>query len=267
MRRSRSFFILAVAVVSVVIAVAVGRNNTAKAEVAVGPVDSLGNAIHCTTIYAASLPYTISSSGVYCLAGSMNYTGSGAAITIQVNATWGPPWGAVLDFGGFNLNGNNTTGQIGVLAADNGNYVIRNGTITNFLTGIKTNSATANVIISEMRIVGSTDAIRVDGSGPVEIRKNFLQNASQLINVTNYTSQISIHDNLLLDQTLVTTAAITFDANFSGTAFIERNEVAHVSGDGIKISAGSAFLRYNIVKDVGGNAYTGVGMNNVREND
>ncbi|WP_243311981.1 hypothetical protein [Fundidesulfovibrio agrisoli] len=79
-----------------------------------------------------SLPYTISSPGLYYLGGNLSYSAAGNAITISSNDV-------VLDLMGFELLGNPASHGIRV----NSNSVeIRNGTVRSFDTGI---SSTTNV--------------------------------------------------------------------------------------------------------------------------
>jgi len=73
-----------------------------------------------------SLPYTISSPGLYYLGANFSYT-LGNAITISAE-------NVVLDLMGFTLQGGNAS--IGILVAAN-NAEIRNGTVRNFDTGIE----------------------------------------------------------------------------------------------------------------------------------
>ncbi len=86
---------------------------------------------NCTPI--VTVPFTISSSGVYCLTGNLgtNIT-SGAAIEIAAN-------NVTLDFQGYRLGGRTAgpdTIAAGVAAVGQRNIVVRNGTIRGFGVGI-----------------------------------------------------------------------------------------------------------------------------------
>jgi len=87
--------------------------------------------INCTPI--ASLPYTISTQGVYCLKGNLGTDmAMGNAIEIATN-------NVVLDLNGFKLGGlaaGPSTWATGIYADQRQNIVIRNGTVRGFFHGI-----------------------------------------------------------------------------------------------------------------------------------
>src|SRR5262245_9719378 len=98
---------------------------------ALGARSAWAETIQCTAI--ASLPYTISVQGVYCLAGDLS-TGmtSGSAIVIATN-------NVVLDLNGHRIGGlaaGPGTQATGIYANDRQNITIRNGTIRGFYNGI-----------------------------------------------------------------------------------------------------------------------------------
>ncbi|MFP5238193.1 MAG: hypothetical protein ACLGQW_00025 [Acidobacteriota bacterium] len=75
-----------------------------------------------------SLPYTITSPGLYYLGGNLSYSAAGYAITISANDV-------VLDLMGFELLGNPASHGIHV---NNNSVVIRNGAVRGFDTGVST---------------------------------------------------------------------------------------------------------------------------------
>lgn len=87
--------------------------------------------VNCTAI--TTLPYIISTQGVYCLTGHLS-TGitTGNAITINTN-------NVVLDVNGFKLGGLSAglgTQAIGIFANQRQNITIKNGTVRGFYIGI-----------------------------------------------------------------------------------------------------------------------------------
>lgn len=87
--------------------------------------------VDCTAI--TSLPYTISSSGVYCLTGNLSTAiSSGNAITIDTN-------NVTIDLNGWRLGGlaaGDSTATNGIYATQRKNITIRNGTIRGFKRAI-----------------------------------------------------------------------------------------------------------------------------------
>src|SRR5450759_2310807 len=87
--------------------------------------------VNCTAI--TTLPYIISTQGVYCLTGELS-TGitTGNAITIATN-------NVVLDLNGFKIGGLSAglgTTAIGIYANQRQNITIKNGTVRGFCYGI-----------------------------------------------------------------------------------------------------------------------------------
>lgn len=126
----------------------------------------------CIGVFRADLPLTITRSGTYCLAESVGRLdlGSGAAITIAAN-------NVVLDLNYnrlSNLRASSATQAVGILAVNQRNITIRNGTIRGFLFGIALRDAgrssghlVENVFAERNRQIG----VLVQGAGNV-IRNN-----------------------------------------------------------------------------------------------
>ncbi len=127
---------------------------------------------NCTAI--PTLPYTISTQGVYCLTAhlSTNST-SGNAITINTS-------NVILDLNGFKLGGLaaglGTTAN-GIFAAQRQNITIKNGTVRGFYRGIFLDDAppyttSQGHVIEDIRADQNTlSAIRIYGNGNI-IRNN-----------------------------------------------------------------------------------------------
>lgn len=78
----------------------------------------------------SSVPYTISSPGLYYLGGNLSYNGSGNAITVNAD-------NVTLDLMGFSLTFNGSGGTPnGIFLHGRNNVEIRNGTVSGFFTGI-----------------------------------------------------------------------------------------------------------------------------------
>src|SRR5262245_59693975 len=131
----------------------------------------------CTSI--TTLPYTISSSGIYCLTGDLTTSmSSGAAITIAANSV-------TLDLNGHKLGGSAAglgTTAVGIYAVDRQNLVIMNGTVRGFYYGIQlvdftgTYSASiANLVQDITAEAKRYSAIRVECRG-CTLRRNHVLN-------------------------------------------------------------------------------------------
>ncbi len=128
----------------------------------------------CTEI--TSLPYTISTQGVYCLRGNLETNmASGSAIWITVN-------NVVIDLNGHkigNLAAGQATNATGIGASQRQNITIRNGTVRGFYYGIWMNDSSPYTtsqghIIEDIRADLNTFAgIKVMGRGNI-IRNNIV---------------------------------------------------------------------------------------------
>ncbi len=128
----------------------------------------------CTEI--TSVPYTISSQGIYCLNANLEANlASGNAIEITVN-------NVVIDLNGHkigNLSAGQTTNAIGIYANQRQNITIRNGTIRGFVLAIWLNDASPYTtsqghIIEDIRADFNTFmGIEVLGRGNI-IRNNIV---------------------------------------------------------------------------------------------
>jgi hypothetical protein len=140
---------------------------------------------NCTAI--TSVPYTITTPGVYCLNGNLETSiDSGYAITINVN-------NVVLDLNGRKLGGGAAgaeTNAIGIYAYQRKNITIRNGTIRGFKVGVNLadtppNTTSQGDIVEDIRADMNTHVgLRVYGRGNI-IRNNQVVDTGGSA-VTNY---------------------------------------------------------------------------------
>ena len=127
----------------------------------------------CTPI--TTIPFTISTQGIYCLNGNLaGNLASGSAIEITTN-------NVTIDMNGFklgNLAAGPSTSAHGIYALDKKNITIRNGTIRGFFYGIffKGPSTNSGHLIEDTRLDGNTaSGIVVHGVGSI-IRNNQVVN-------------------------------------------------------------------------------------------
>ncbi len=134
----------------------------------IGAVDTcFADTVNCALI--SSLPTTITASGDYCLASTMQVSlSSGAAITIAANEV-------TIDFNEnaiVNAPSAYTAAAVGVLAEGRGNVTLKNGTLRGFRTGIRVTTSAAGLsvipVIENMRIDRSYSVgIELSALGPV----------------------------------------------------------------------------------------------------
>jgi hypothetical protein len=147
-------------VITAVVLVSTGRSAPLEAET-----------VNCTAITA--LPAVISAPGIYCFTGNLATSmTSGVAIAITSN-------NVVLDLNGFKLGGNGgglATTAIGILAADQRNVTVKNGTVSGFVTGISLFDSAASYghVVEDIRADHNTlTGISVSGRG-ILIRNNMV---------------------------------------------------------------------------------------------
>jgi nitrous oxidase accessory protein NosD len=141
--------------------------------VAAGFAPAQAETVNCTAI--TSLPYTISTQGVYCLTGHLN-TGitTGNAITINTN-------NVVLDLNGFKIGGLSAglgTAANGIYAYRRQNITVKNGTVRGFIIGVFIEDGdplvSAGHVIEDIRAdQNTTGGIAVLGKGNT-IRNNMV---------------------------------------------------------------------------------------------
>jgi hypothetical protein len=196
----------------------------------------------CTAITA--VPFTISAPGSYCVTKELTTTSSftsGNAITIITS-------NVTIDLGGHtlsNLPAGTGTNAAGILAADQKDITIMNGTVTGFYEGIFMNSSAAGIssgyLVENMRIDRNRGiGIYVDGAGSI-IRQNQVLHTGGFVNngITGPGTGIFAGGDgvQVLDNTVADTVAGTIGSgygiyiespnSFSG-AVVEHNRVSAV---------------------------------------
>src|SRR5437879_1279820 len=131
--------------------------------VSLAGVAQAAQSTNCTHVIVANeLPYTISNAGVYCLNSSLYYSGNGTAITLNVTSSQG----ATLDLNGYSLTYSGTDNSAkGIAISSSYNYLIQNGTIISFATGVWIGYSVANVKVKDIMVVSASNAgVDVEGS-------------------------------------------------------------------------------------------------------
>jgi hypothetical protein len=128
--------------------------------------------VNCTAI--TTLPYTITSQGVYCLTGHLN-TAMATGTAISVNTS-----NVVIDLNGFKLGGLSAgagTTTKGIFASQRQNITIRNGTVRGFyiaisLEDVSPYTTSQGHVIEDIRAdLNTYAALNIGGTGTV-LRNN-----------------------------------------------------------------------------------------------
>jgi hypothetical protein len=134
---------------------------------ALGAAPAIAEITNCTPI--TSLPFVISTPGVYCLTGDLSTSmTSGNAIDIQASSV-------TLDLNGHKLGGMGAgtgTQAYGIYASDRKNITIRNGSIRGFFWGICLNDSGSDIssghLIEQLRMDTNTyGAMWINGAGSI----------------------------------------------------------------------------------------------------
>jgi hypothetical protein len=188
-----------------------------------------------------SLPVIISAPGIYCLKDSLSVAGDGVRIDAD---------DVVLDLNGHTISGDGT--KTGVQASDRRNITIRNGTIREFVWGVRLESSgkSAGHVIEDLRVEDiSSVAIEADGRGII-VRNNLVTGTggSAVSGVfaigifINTGSGAHVHDNQIVDMRASRDGEADGIRVFKapGSA-VQRNVISSTSSPG-SISYGIAFL-------------------------
>ncbi|HVX01434.1 MAG TPA: right-handed parallel beta-helix repeat-containing protein, partial [Candidatus Babeliaceae bacterium] len=190
---------------------------TLAEEVAIG-FDAVLSHLPCTPkIAITSLPFTITTPGVYCLSDNMTFTGSGAAITISGTTN------VKLDLSNRNLTLTNPA-AVGILITDSSEIAVVNDAILLNAPSLETTSAA-------VQIVSSTKVI-LDGLETVNTAKGIWIQGSTDIQIAN--AHLLLHS---LDATLAATqGAIRVESSRNIQVV---NTVIESSGFGLYVLDGS----------------------------
>jgi len=120
-----------------------------------------------------SVPTTISSPGFYYLADSLSYGGTGNAIQVDANDV-------TIDLMGHNILSTGAGSyRYGIYMHGRKNVEIRNGTLTNFVVGVKEDDATGlGHTVSNIRTLGSYVGISLSGTNHKVLRCTASNNIS-----------------------------------------------------------------------------------------
>lgn len=222
--------------------------------------------INCTPI--TSVPYTISTSGVYCLTGNLTTSiTSGSAISINTS-------NVTLDMNGFSIDGTSAGSASvahGILASGaKENITVRNGTVSGFLRGVTVSTPTAGRVdssghlIEDLKISNSLlTGILVSATGTI-VRNNIVNETGGSTVYPAFTLHGIYFDGAgnLADNNIVqgTDATIASNAGARGIAVVgssgtvlRGNSVTRTIGPGAvgihSFSGGAMLIRDNEVSD------------------
>ena len=189
------------------------------------------------------LPYQIDAAGVYCLKKNLAFENKGVAVNTGnaiVIATTAS--GAVLDLNGFVLSGGESaptnSNAIGIHIGAS-NVTVRNGTVTNFETGVFSSSYPSGIIVEDL-IVDSNfgEGIRLYASKSI-IRNNLVTNTGGSTYIANSPAygiyadgdDFSIHGNTVSGVTGVGSGygvGISTDTS-SDRSIVHNNTISNIS--------------------------------------
>lgn len=180
-----------------------------------------------------ALPFTISQSGSYYMASSLQNTVSGTAITVQVPDV-------TIDLGGFTLLGHPAQTGPGIqIHADN--VLVTNGTITGCSTGVYSNG-NSMIVMDGLRVHGNgSTGITINGGGIKIIRNCVIAN--------NTHSGISTDTYAIIQDNLIDSNGANGINNVSLGSKVVGNIVSRNGQYGIKAIAGSILYKNNVVQD------------------
>ena len=174
---------------------------------------------NCTAI--TSLPYTISTQGVYCLTGHLaTNMASGNAIEITVNNVF-------IDLNGYkigNLAAGNTTDAYGIYANYRQNITIQNGTIRGFRMGIflrdesPYTTSQGHVVENVRADMNYYVGIRVEGRGNV-IRDNTVVDTGGSDSIDNAYGILAQGPGVIVEHNSVI-ETVEKASGFSGSIFV-----------------------------------------------
>lgn len=187
----------------------------------------------CTAIPA--VPTTITTPGIYCLAGDVGTGGVGTAITVD------GPDGVVIDLNGHTVNGGG--GGTGLVVRNAKRVTLRNGSLVGFSRAAQTTTTSYSTRLEDLHIVSMGDALAIDSGGWGDvIQRNWIERGNPVIR--SYGNGARIADNDIV----IATGGI--DVN-GGTVTVEDNRVSRsavAAGTfGIRTASGRAFVSRNNV--------------------
>ncbi len=201
--------------------------------------------INCTAI--TSLPYVITSQGIYCFTGHLSTSiTSGHAIEIQTN-------NVTIDMNGFKLGGlgaGDSTQANGIYANQRKNITIRNGVIRGFYRGIiltdsspyttSQGHAISEVLVDQSTYIG----ILAYGRGMTIRRNQVVDTGGSTIAFDGYGIFLRGPGNNIIDNQVITTTATSTGNAYgaflgqAGNSMVKENRMSEVVASGTGISYG-----------------------------
>jgi len=231
--------------------------------------------VDCAPINA--LPYTISTSGIYCLTGDLNTAmTSGSAITIDAN-------NVTLDLNSWRLGGlaaGAGTTALGISADQRKNITIKNGTIRGFYRAIMLTGTGQGHVVEGLRIEQNRlNGINITGAGTIIRFNQVVDTGGSTVAGTPY-GIVTFGDGArVLDNDVVGATASGSNyaygiAILSGSgAIVANNRIDNISSVlgsyGIRVDVINALIRANSITNTSyGVVFNGSGkyMNNLTAN-
>lgn len=194
--------------------------------------------LDCTAI--TSLPYVITTQGIYCLTGNLSTSmTSGNAIEIQTN-------NVTIDLNGYKLGGlgaGDGTQARGIYSSQRKNITIKNGTIRGFRYGIYLDGGGSNLgsghVVQDIRADGNTQAgIYVTGTSSVVRNNQVVDSGGTTISTNAFAIGIRVAgpgSQVMDNQVADTHATGSGDAysilvvNMSDGTVVQGNRVSNIS--------------------------------------
>ncbi len=228
-----------------------------------GEQHALAETTECTEI--TSLPFTITTRGIYCLKQSLgtNIT-TGNAITVDAN-------NVTIDFNNHILGGRSagpSSNAVGVYSVNRRNITVRNATIRGFARGIyleETIDGTSSGHVVEDNVTDQSYLIGIEVAGQgVEVRRNKVVRTEPgrfQAAIGIYLSDVEdgvVEDNIISGVDASQNAAGIFIFS-SGTVHILNNSIFDIGGSatgdvaGIRTQSGDSIVRGNLVHSINNN--------------
>jgi len=131
---------------------------------ALAPTSAKAQSILCTPV--TTVPYVMTTPGVYCLDRDLVYSGSGTAIEVQTSHV-------TLDLNGYALRG--PWQGVGIAASNRAHVTVKNGTVRGFARGVSLRGFTGGAgsydqghVVENVNVDWSKDVgIEVEGAGTI----------------------------------------------------------------------------------------------------
>jgi hypothetical protein len=195
-----------------------------------GPAPARAETVNCTPV--TSVPFSIVSSGVYCLTGNLDHAASGPAITVLTG-------NVVLDLNGFRLRSTSATSLAAGVLVRRGRVTVRNGIIQEFTPAVSV-APLADEVVTVI-LIEHIVADRSRGAGiVVDGRHGTVQHNRVVLTGRRITSQEDdptfrgirvvgrghrVLDNDVLDMRIAPSDSLAIQVNAADTV-VEGNRIA-----------------------------------------